>query len=261
MSLEYAIFLTTKFISFAILLIGFENFLISRSHGFTKVWNYKNLKNNFETGLLLPKNIIQILLSNRTFQTLSLLQISIAILSLILSSPYFIILLFIIHLLICLRFRGNFNGGSDMMIFVVLTGLIISLWSANPQTQKLGLIYIAIHGIYSYFKAGFVKLRHPDWRHGIALPVFLQRSLFKHSHQFSNWLENKKALALILSWGIIIFEIAALTLALLPKISIAYCLCALFFHFLIFLIFGLNRFFWSWLSAWPAILFAVSMMQ
>jgi hypothetical protein len=44
-------------------------------------------------------------------------------------------------------------------------------------------------------------------------------------------------------------------LALLDaRLAVVFCLIAALFHFLVFWFFGLNRFFWAWLSTFPAII-------
>jgi hypothetical protein len=44
-------------------------------------------------------------------------------------------------------------------------------------------------------------------------------------------------------------------LALLDaRLAALFCLIAAFFHYLVFWFFGLNRFFWAWLSTFPAII-------
>ena len=80
------------------------------------------------------------------------------------------VFLFISTVLILIRWRGAFNGGSDFMTVVVLTGLLVAqvaqFFIGPVLAWKAGLWYIAIHAISSYFISGTIKLLHPEWRNG-----------------------------------------------------------------------------------------------
>lgn len=164
--------------------------------------------------------------------------------------------LFIGNLLILIRWRGAFNGGSDFLTLVVLTGLLISQVVGTFGNVQLGwqagLWYIAIQAITSYFMSGAVKLLRPEWRNGTAMTIFLNGAIYgplsaKHS------LRNKW-LTLMGSWGFIVWEILFPLSLFDPRLAAVFCAVAAFFHFLVFWFFGLNRFFWAWLCSFPAII-------
>jgi hypothetical protein len=163
--------------------------------------------------------------------------------------------LFVSNLLILIRWRGAFNGGSDFMTLVVLTGLLIAQVVsvfANPQLGwQAGFWYIAIQSITSYFMSGAVKLLRPEWRNGSALTIFLNGAVYgplSATHPLRN-----KWLAMLSSWGFILWEVLFPLSLLDPRLAVVFCAVAAFFHFLVFLFFGLNRFFWAWLCSFPAI--------
>ncbi|PIT74436.1 hypothetical protein [Limnohabitans sp. B9-3] len=164
--------------------------------------------------------------------------------------------LFVGNLLILIRWRGAFNGGSDFMTLVVLTGLLIaqvvSIF-ANPQLGwQAGFWYIAIQSITSYFMSGAVKLLRPEWRNGSALTIFLNGAIYgplSPTHPLRN-----KWLAMLSSWCFIGWEIMFPLSLLDPRLAAVFCAVAAFFHFLVFWFFGLNRFFWAWLCSFPAII-------
>jgi len=163
--------------------------------------------------------------------------------------------LFVSNLLILIRWRGAFNGGSDFMTLVVLTGLLIAQVVsvlANPQLGwQAGFWYIAIQAITSYFMSGAVKLLRPEWRNGSALTIFMNGAIYgplSPTHLLRN-----KWLAMMSSWVFIVWEIL-FTLSLLdPRLAVVFCAMAVMFHFMVFWFFGLNRFFWAWLCSFPAI--------
>ena len=241
MSLEPALATITYLVGFSLFLGAIELLYLCRDKLFTEVWSFQNLQSELK---------IEKVFSLNGFRNLLMLEIVLTTALYFYPSALVVGLLLLIHLLVCMRFRGTFNGGSDMLTVVVLTGLLI----AYCGYAKAGLIYIAIHTLFSYFKAGLVKLRQPDWRRGHAVSAFLKRSLFADVQNF------EIPFAKFLGWGLIVFELSSLLLLLQPQIVWIYFGIAIFFHFVNYLIFGLNRFFWIWLSAWPAVIYTVGLI-
>jgi hypothetical protein len=167
-----------------------------------------------------------------------------------------VVFLFVGNLLILIRWRGAFNGGSDFLTLVVLTGLLISqvvgaLGNAQLGWQA-GFWYIAIQAITSYFMSGAVKLLRPEWRNGSAMTIFLNGAIYgplSATHPLRN-----KWLAMMGSWGFIVWEILFPFSLADPRLAAVFCAVAAFFHFLVFWFFGLNRFFWAWMCSFPAII-------
>lgn len=166
-------------------------------------------------------------------------------------------LLFISTIIMLIRWRGAFNGGSDFMTLVVLTGILIAQLAASITSPvlawKAGLWYITIHTTTSYFISGAIKLFSPDWRNGRALSFFLDGGLYGPLSPHS--LFRRPAVAMACSWAFILWECGfPLTLAG-PVWAITGCGIAALFHFLVFRFFGLNRFFWAWAVSFPAIVY------
>lgn len=255
-------FLMTELITLGLIALFFtlssiELLKLSRQPQFFKIWNYQHLQYDLLNGLPIPGQLTNLLFSNQSFKWILFLQMILSILLIPLSSPWIVAAMFILHLIICIRFRGTFNGGSDMMAFVLLTGALIFTSFENPESSRFGFLYIAIHTIYSYFKAGYSKLVQRDWRSGKALAVFLNRSLYPDIQKLSDWLSNQKVLSLFACWIVISFEIMVLFVPLFPNLISVYFLISLIFHFSVFLTFGLNRFFWAWLAAWPSVFYSL----
>ena len=167
------------------------------------------------------------------------------------------VLLFLIALVLLFRWRGAFNGGSDFMTLVGLTGLLIAhaVAAAGDTTLgwRAGLWYVALQSITSYFVSGWVKLLRPEWRNGRALPVFLDSGIYGPIPQTSIY--RSPAIARSVAWGFTVWE-GLFPLALLDlRLALFFCASGAMFHFLVFWYFGLNRFFWAWLVTFPAILY------
>ena len=176
------------------------------------------------------------------------------------SSLFSALLLFASTLLILIRWRGAFNGGSDFMSIIALTGLLAAHlatpWIGAVLAWKAGLWYIAIHAITSYFISGTIKLVTREWRNGSALVYFLDGGLHGPLPAASRY--RSRPVAIACSWAFIVWE-CLFPLALAgPRIAAMFCAVAAFFHFLVFRYFGLNRFFWAWLAGFPAIIWCAS---
>ena len=166
--------------------------------------------------------------------------------------------LFAGNVLILIRWRGAFNGGSDFLTLVVLTGLVIVYSVGAGMDAELGtragLWYICIQSMTSYFMSGAVKLLRPEWRSGRAMTIFLNAAIY--GPLSPRHLLRRRTLALLGSWSFILWE-CAFPLALInPMHALGFCAVAACFHFLVFWFFGLNRFFWAWLASFPAIIWA-----
>ena len=173
------------------------------------------------------------------------------------SSPFSAVLLFASTIVLLIRWRGAFNGGSDFMTIVALTGMLIAnmaaLWVGPVLAWKAGLWYIAIHAMSSYFISGAIKLFSPAWRDGSALSFFLDGGLYGPLSAQS--LFRNPIIAMICSWAFILWECCfPLTMAG-PAWALLGCGIAAVFHFLVFRFFGLNRFFWAWIVNFPAIVY------
>lgn len=167
------------------------------------------------------------------------------------------LLLFVGNLLLLIRWRGAFNGGSDFMTLITATGLLIAQvveMLTDAQTGwSAGLGYIAIQTLSSYFVSGWVKLKRPEWRNGQALPVFLNSGLYGPLKEDSVF--RRPAVALVCSWAFILWEGLFPWVLVFPNWTPLFVGVALLFHFLVFWFFGLNRFFWAWAANLGSIFF------
>lgn len=176
------------------------------------------------------------------------------------AGPVSAVLLFGMALLLLLRWRGAFNGGSDFMTLVGLTGLLLAhvlgLFTDPAKAWHVALWYVAVQSLSSYFVSGWVKLMRPEWRSGRAMTVFLDNGVYGPLPQSSIY--RWPPLAMLCSWCFTLWE-GLFPLALLDvRLAALFCAIATVFHFLVFWFFGLNRFFWAWLSTFPAILYCAS---
>ena len=201
--------------------------------------------------------LLDLLLSPRSYRALIVLRLALAIgLMAGVLGLAGAAMLFAIALVLLLRWRGAFNGGSDFMTLVGLTGLLIAHAVGSLLGMEFGwragFWYITLQSLTSYFMSGWVKLLHSSWRTGSALPQFLDTGIYGPLAAQSAYRQPRVARAI--SWTFTVWE-GLFPLALLDvRLAALFCTVASVFHFLVFRFFGLNRFFWAWLTTYPAIL-------
>lgn len=169
------------------------------------------------------------------------------------ASPWPMVGLAGLSLLILHRFQGPYNGGSDRMGLLALWCLTLSRLAPVPQWKELAFGYLGVQLVLSYVVSGGVKIVNPDWRSGRALRDVFQFSAYPVSEALRGWADRPRVLR-VMSWAVILFELVfPLTLLSRPTL-IAGLAVAAAFHLANACLFGLNRFFWTWLAVYPAIL-------
>ncbi len=146
---------------------------------------------------------------------------------------------------IAVRFRGTYNGGSDSMLLVVLVALALP--------GRIGLALAAIQLVLSYAIAGVAKLGDPAWRRGTAPAVLVT---IPH-YAVPSWIAHLLAgpLGRIAAFAMLAFECTFPVALLHPTACVAYLAVGAAFHLTNAVAFGLNRFLWTWLAAYPALLY------
>lgn len=159
----------------------------------------------------------------------------------------------VISLVMLHRFDGPYNGGSDKMSVLILWCLLLAHIMPTSYLQKAVFGYLAIQLTLSYFVSGWVKLLNPEWRSGRALRDVFAFSAYPVSEGLRS-LSNRPALCWTASWSVILFEVLFPLALFSQPVLIAALTLAAGFHFANACLFGLNRFFWIWLAAYPSLL-------
>ncbi len=169
------------------------------------------------------------------------------------ASPWPLVGLAGLSLLILHRFQGPYNGGSDRMGLLALWCLTLAHLLPSRPLQELAFGYLGAQLTLSYFISGGVKIVNPDWRSGRALADVFQFSAYPVAESLRGWADRPRVLR-AMSWAVMLFELAfPLTLLWRPAL-VAGLVVAGTFHLANACLFGLNRFFWTWLAVYPAIL-------
>lgn len=162
-------------------------------------------------------------------------------------------LLLVLGLRILQIFQGPYNGGADRMGLLILCCLCLVHFAPTLRLQEIAFGYLALQLVLSYFISGWVKIVNRDWRSGRALSDVFQFSAYPVSEQLRLWIKFPHLL-LFMSWAVMTFELL-FPFSLLSGVSLGLALIiATIFHFVNACLFGLNRFFWVWIAAYPSIL-------
>lgn len=151
------------------------------------------------------------------------------------------------------RFQGPYNGGSDKMSLLILWCLLGAKLAPSLFWQEVIFGYLAFQLTLSYFISGRVKLVNPEWRSGRALQDVFAFSAYPVSESLRG-LAKRPKLLWVMSWLVIGFELIFPLALLHPATLIAALMIGASFHLANACLFGLNRFLWIWIAAYPALI-------
>ncbi len=272
-------FLITKYLTYALLVFLFfhgleilflRKFLLKNS-GFG-IWTQDILKKDFEnqnfakdTDKKLSNSILKsvylLMQKDSFFVFLVFLRLWIILFTIFYLNPWSFLFIFLSSILINLRFRGIFNGGSDYLAIMIQWVCLIGLFYPDTLFSKIGLLYLAVQVIYSYFIAGYIKIIKPTWRQGLALPALLNNSILNSGLSFSRFLKKHRRFSQIITFTFLIFEISFPIIIWRPELGIYFLAFGFIFHMLNFILLGLNRFSQMWtvsyLAVWYLLTFAI----
>ena len=250
-----ALILTQKLLAVSLIIQTIEFLTLGPTTSDKGVWRWSDLRDDFRFAIKPIRWLLDQTLAGSRFPLLLWLRLLTAVFLLVFPHPLFMLILLLTTVLILIRWRGSFNGGSDYMTLIVLLSLLLAEGFPQIGGVALGALwYMAIQACSSYFKAGIIKIKRPNWRQGIALKSFLQTSIYQKTN-FVSWLEKSPKVLFIGSWAVMLFEVA-FPLALVNN---AYCtilvLTAILFQLGNIYFFGLNRFLYAWLPTYPALFY------
>lgn len=215
------------------------------------IWRWSELRTEY---LFLPKAVVKGLdwiMAEKHFIEMMTVRFFAAIITIFYPNIFILFcILFTSTFLITLRWRGSFNGGSDYLTLIIL--LCLSVGFISPLLGKAALWYITLQVISSYFLAGLYKIKATKWRLGTAIYGFVSSPNYK-TPRFIVEKSRDPMWAQLMAWIIILFELTFPLVLTIPILTKFYLLAGVLFHFMNFIIFGLNRFLWVWCASYPAI--------
>ena len=94
------------------------------------------------------------------------------------ASPWPLVALAGLSLLILQHFQGPYNGGSDRLGLLALWCVTLARVLPVEAWRELAFGYLGVQLMLSYFISGWVKIINPDWRTGRALRDVFQFSAY-----------------------------------------------------------------------------------
>jgi hypothetical protein len=143
--------------------------------------------------------------------------------------------------------------GSDQMQTLVVAALFLFHLSPTETGRIAAIVFIAAQAILSYHASGFAKAISPTWRSGRAVGAILNTNSYggplagRVTHRFP-------ALSKLACWGTLVFECVMPVLVFVsPLACLVFIASGVAFHAGIAATMGLNIFFWSFISTYPAL--------
>jgi hypothetical protein len=245
-------------LAFALMLQTIELWQVRVLFSEQGVWRWSTLRPEHAALPAILRWPLRIVLPYSGFLTLLVARAALATWMLLTGSVWLAPVLLFSQLAICVRFRGAFNGGSDYMSVLLLVALS---FARTPLLARGALAYVAVQTTLSYSIAGFSKLKSAAWRDGRALRSFVQLAVERHGAP--GWILaalTTPRRSQLLALGVIGFECSFPLAWLDARICAAYLALGLGFHFANSVVFGLNRFFFVWAAAYPAVYFCSQLL-
>jgi hypothetical protein len=249
--------LTERLIALAVTLQTLEFLQLRAVCADRGVWRFELLRSEYRSLPPPLRQLCELCCPYRAFVTLLCVRLCCALFVLGAGASGVLPLLWASQALICIRFRGSFNGGSDSMSMVVLTATSAAAISGHAAlASKLALYYIAVQVTLSYVVAGLAKLQHADWREGRALRHFVAAGAYEVPERLARapWLQDRR-LCRVMAWGVIGFECLFPCAWLGPRACLIMLALGLAFHVANAFVFGLNRFVFAWAAGYPALFY------
>jgi hypothetical protein len=150
--------------------------------------------------------------------------------------------------------------GSDQMSTQVFGALFLGHLGGTPLALDAALGYLALQSCLSYAVAGLAKIGSPAWRDGSAVVAVAGNRAYGHPAA-ARWLAARPRLARLFAWGAMLGELAFPLALLGPPWAFPFLAWGVVFHLLNARLMGLNTFFWSFVSTYPAIVYCALMLR
>lgn len=238
-----AIDLITRLLGVLAVIQAFEYLWVRRVWADSGIWTWAALSHEISS--------LRFFLNERGFLVLNIVRWMAGVSALSIPSVWSLALLLVIHVFTMIRWLGNYNGGSDSMTSL----LLLFTFLAAVWPERLGPIclwYITVQLCFSYFKAGWYKIRRVSWRSGKAVSQFVAAPMYSESPLLNRFL-GVRWLGFIAAWVVILFELLFPIAMINQDLALVFMVMGFVFHLGNGYVFGLNRFVWAWAAAYPAL--------
>jgi hypothetical protein len=249
------------FLSISLLLTSFEEILnkdIYQKRGILS-FDISKLNNKWMLNTKIGR-FLTLLMNENIFIFLLYLKAICSVYLLILSfdtsySPWILMLLLMNNILSTLRSPYGLDGAHQLQFMILLSLSVLSFNHTSMMMHYICFGFISMQLILAYFIAGLGKILSPVWRGSYGLLLVFSTNSYGNEFIF-NQFNRHRFLTAVLSWSVILFEMSFVGVLLLPiNLGLILCFLGIGFHLFNAIFMGLNNFFFTFLSAYPALFF------
>ncbi|MBO3699050.1 hypothetical protein [Roseivirga sp. E12] len=164
-----------------------------------------------------------------------------------------LLVVFITQLLSYPRWRYFVSSDSPLLRAIFVALMLHYFVPDNGLITEAGLFFLATYLVLIYSITGLQKLKSQLWRSGQAIQNFMNRYPFWR--MISPDSQKPKWLIKVGSWFVILFECLFFIGLLWPEAAPVFLIVGLLFHGILSITVGINHFFWTFISVYPAYLY------
>jgi len=158
------------------------------------------------------------------------------------------------------RFRMLAGNCETLFLICLVAVWVGSLPGASSRLKTGAMAFVAIHVGIAYAAAGVNKLRSWSWRSGARLLQVVSAGSYSMP-RLAAVLQSHRDFALVLTWGVILLEVAFPLAVFLPTpVFWVILISGVSFHAGLAFAMGLHGFWWAFLAAYPSVWFIHGMM-
>lgn len=156
-----------------------------------------------------------------------------------------------VHMLFLFRNQYGLDGSDQMMLLVLAAVFVYQL---HPTSGMLTIVFGFLTGqvLLSYLTSGIAKAISPVWRSGAAIVGILNTDSYG-ARLMARFLHKHGWAARAVCWGVLGYECCALLALIHPTVALGFIVIGAVLHLAIGVCMGLNVFFWSFTSTYPAL--------
>jgi hypothetical protein len=141
--------------------------------------------------------------------------------------------------------------GADQM--AAITALALAGRSWLPEIEPTVQRFFAFQLCLCYFASGVAKATSPEWRSGSALTGISSTEMYGDP-SFYRWLQGSHPRARLIARGVLVAGCAFPLILVVPsRVRQTVLVGGVFSHAVVAKVMGLNTFFWSFVSVYPAL--------
>jgi hypothetical protein len=159
------------------------------------------------------------------------------------------------------RIRYGTDGTEHMSLLTYATLTASRIFSKDEKAKEACAWFLAGQTNLSYFAAGLSKLVGAPWRNGMAMPGIFRTTVYGDKRVYE-LLKKRPKLAKAAGWAVVVSELAMPLMMAAPKLP-AWGMLGMgaSFHVGNALFMGLNRFVYSFVGTYPAIVHVAKNMS